>query len=87
MTPLNGKLCHAYEDGYLTQPGCVIGEVFPGFYLVQFYEAPNGAATYQKLFPTEELAGWRFFDDDESWERAFRQEVGALPPALWETPR
>jgi hypothetical protein len=44
----------------------VIGELQPGWYLVQLFEWTSGEPTVQRLVPIEKMIGWLSYPDAEA---------------------
>jgi hypothetical protein len=53
-------------NGIVEWQGQIIGKPEPGWYLIQLYEWFMGSQTDQRLVPFAEMAGWLFYESDES---------------------
>ena len=59
---LVGKYSHsANETNQIEWQGLVIGEPYPGWYLVQLFEWSSGDPSVQRLVPIEKMNSWSFY--------------------------
>ena len=64
---LVGKYFHSTnETDKIEWQGLVIGELQPGWYLVQLFEWTSGEPSVQRLVPIEKMIGWLFYPDAEA---------------------
>lgn len=67
---LVGSFFHStVEHGW---QGLVVAEPRPGIYLVELFSWVMGDPTHQQLIPIEEMTGWRFYDDTEWMNNAYK---------------
>ena len=73
---LVGKYFHSVnETNKIEWRGVVIGELQPGWYLVQLLEWTSGEPSVQRLVPIEKMIGWLFYPDAEAMTfRSKRQQ-------------
>lgn len=55
--------------------GCVVGEPFPGVYLVETFEWLAGTSHDQQLVKIEDMLGWSFYDDIQWMANAYESGV------------
>jgi hypothetical protein len=64
---LVGKYFHSTnETDKIEWQGLVIGELQPGWYLVQLFEWNSGETTVQRIVPIEKMIGWLFYPNAEA---------------------
>ena len=64
---LVGKYFHSVNETNKSEwRGVVIGELQPGWYLVQLFEWTSGEPSVQRLVPIEKMIGWSFYPDTDA---------------------
>jgi len=69
---LVGKYFHgANENNKVEWQGVVIGEVNPGWYLVQLFDWATGKPSVQRLVPIEKMNAWLFYPDRDAMTSSY----------------
>ena len=77
MNGAGGNLVGQYflifdDEGNLDFHGEILDCLEPGHFHCQLFSALTGEPTNSIVRPARDMTGWKFFDDVERWNRAFR---------------
>lgn len=77
MNGAGGNLVGQYfltfnEEGNLGFHGEILDCLEPGYFHCQLFSALTGEPTNSIVQPARDMNGWKFFDDVEQWNRAYR---------------
>lgn len=77
MNGADGNLVGQYfltfdDEGHLGFHGEILDCLEPGYFLCQLFSAFTDEPTNSIIQPARHMTGWKFFDDVEQWNRAYR---------------
>ena len=90
--PLVGRYFHIWgDDGTISRQGCVIAQIDPTHYLVQFYEWFTGGASTLHVYTIDSMTvpktdrderapgAWQFYDDRAHWNFWYEHNAPRQP--------
>jgi hypothetical protein len=91
-SPLVGRYFHIWgDDGTVSRQGCVIAQIDPTHYLVQFYEWFTGGASTLHVYTIDNMTipkadrderapgAWQFYEDRAHWNFWFEHNAPRRP--------